>query len=129
MSGAEYEALRRRRIWGVPPDVVERLIAESRREQAELRARVTELEARLARASAERDEANQIAATLREHVARLEQENHELMNRPEMIREEAVRFVVDAWTEAQALREQTRQEVEAAETKAREEVAAIRRDF
>ncbi len=130
MSGAEYEALlRRRRIWGVPPDAVAHLAAESRREQAELRARVKDLEGRLARATTERDEANQAEAALRERVARLEQENREIADRPEAIREEAVRFVVDAWAEAQALREQTRREIEAAETKAREEIAAIRRNF
>ncbi len=129
MSGPEYEAaLRRRRIWGVPSDVVERLAADCRREQEDLRTRITALEERLARAATERDEATQDAATLRERVARLEQENQEIANRPETIREEAVRFVVDAWTEAQTLREQTRQEIEAAETKAREEVAAIRRE-
>ncbi|MGI8691038.1 MAG: hypothetical protein ACR2M3_20855 [Thermomicrobiales bacterium] len=129
MSGAEYEALlRRRRLWGVPPDVVEHLAAECQREQTALHARVNELEGRLARATADRDEASQFATTLQERVARLEQENQEIANRPETIREEAVRFVVDAWTEAQTLREQTRQEIEAAETKAREEVAAIRRE-
>ncbi|GEM_PF-4827960 len=130
MPGPEYEALlRRRRIWGVPPDVVEYLASECQREQAELRVRVKELEGRLTRVTTERDEANQTAVTLQERVARLEQENQEIVNRPEAVREEAVRFVVDAWTEAQALREQTRQEIEEAETKAREEVAAIRRDF
>ncbi len=129
MSGAEYEALlRRRRLWGVPPDVVEHLATECQREQKALHARVKELEGRLARATADRDEASQTAATLQERVARLEQENQEIANRPETIREEAVRFVVDAWTEAQTLREQTRQEIEAAETTAREEVAAIRRE-
>ncbi|MHB8647157.1 MAG: hypothetical protein ACYDAR_15325 [Thermomicrobiales bacterium] len=129
MSGPDYDALlRRRRIWGVPPDVVEHLAADCQREQTELRARAKELEGRLARANAERDEANQALAASRERIVRLEQENQEIANRPEMIREEAVRFVVDAWAEAQALREQTRQEIEEAETKAREEVAAIRRD-
>ncbi|MDQ2788122.1 MAG: hypothetical protein M3Y58_24345 [Chloroflexota bacterium] len=129
MSGAEYEALlRRRRLWGVPPDVVEHLAAECQREQKALHARVKELEGRLARATVERDEASQTVSVLQERVARLEQENQEIANRPETIREEAVRFVVDAWTEAQTLREQTRQEIEATETKAREEVAAIRRD-
>ena len=87
------------------------------------------LKGKLARANIERDEANQTAIALQEHVARLEQENQEIVNRPETVREEAVRFVVDAWTETQTLREQTRQEIEEAETKAREEVAAIRRDF
>lgn len=130
MSGAEYEALlRRRRLWGVPPDVVEYLAAECQREQTALHARVKELDGRLARATADRDEASQTAIIVQERVARLEQENQEIANRPETIREEAVRFVVDAWTEAQTLREQTRQEIEAAETKAREEVAAIRREF
>lgn len=130
MSGAEYDALlRRRRIWGVPPDVVAHLMAECQREQAELRARVEELEGRLARANTEQNEVSQTAAALRERIARLEQENQEIANRPEMIREEAVRFVVDAWAEAQTLREQTRRAVEEAETKAREEVAAIRRDL
>jgi DNA repair exonuclease SbcCD ATPase subunit len=130
MSGADYDALlRRRRIWGVPPDVVAHLAAEYQREQAELRAHSKELEGRLARANTERDEANQAADALRARVARLEQENEEIANRPETVREEAVRFVVDAWAEAQALREQTRREIEEAETKAREEVAAIRRDF
>ncbi len=129
MSGAEYEALlRRRRIWGVPPDVVEHLAAECQREQTALHGRVKDLEERLVRVTAERDEASQTISTVQEHVARLEQENQEIANRPETVREEAVRFVVDAWTEAQTLREQTRQEIEAAETKAREEVAAIRRD-
>lgn len=129
MSGAEYEALlRRRRLWGVPPDVVEHLAAECQREQKALQARVKELEGRLTRATTDRDEASQTAAALQERVARLEQENQEIANRPETIREEAVRFVVDAWTEAQTLREQTRQEIEATETKAREEVAAIRRE-
>ncbi len=128
MAGPDYEAvLRRRRFWGVPPDVVERLATDCRREQTELRARVTELEGRLARATTERDEAHQTAATVWERVARLEHENQEIANRPETIREEAVRFVVDAWTEAQTLRAQTRQEIEAAETKAREELAVIRR--
>lgn len=128
MSGAEYEALlRRRRLWGVPPDVVEHLAAECQHEQTALHARVKELEGRLTRATVERDEASQTTSILQERVARLEQENQEIANRPETIREEAVRFVVDAWTEAQTLREQTRQEIEAAETKAREEVAAIRR--
>lgn len=130
MSGPEYDAaLRRRRIWGVPPDVVAHLAAECQREQADFRARVKELEGRLARVTAERDEASETTATLQERVARLEQENLEIVNRPETLREEAVRFVVDAWTEAQTLREQTRQEIEEAETKAREEVAAIRREF
>lgn len=130
MSGPDYDALlRRRRIWGVPPDVVAHLAAECQREQAEFRARIKELEGRLARANTERDEANQSADTLRERVARLEQENEEIANRPETVREEAVRFVVDAWAEAQTLREQTQREIEAAETKAREEVAAIRRDL
>jgi len=129
MSGAEYEALlRRRRLWGVPPDVVEHLAAECQREQKVLQARVKELEGRLARATTDRDEASRTAAALQERVARLEQENQEIANRPETIREEAVRFVVDAWTEAQTLREQTRQEIEATETKAREEVAGIRRE-
>ncbi len=129
MSGPEYEALlHRRRLWGVPPDVVEHLAAECQREQTELRARIKELEGRLTHATAERDEASQTAVTLQERVARLEQENQEIANRPETIREEAVRFVVDAWTEAQTLREQTRQEIEAAETTAREEIAAIRRE-
>ncbi|HEY8292801.1 MAG TPA: hypothetical protein VIG44_09950 [Thermomicrobiales bacterium] len=130
MSGTDYDALlRRRRIWGVPPDVVAHLAAECQREQAELQTRVKELEGRLARVSTERDEANQTTDTLRERVARLEQENQEIANRPETIREEAMRFVVDAWAEAQTLREQTRREIEEAETKAREEIAAIRRDM
>ncbi len=129
MSGAEYEALlRRRRLWGVPPDVVEHLAAECQREQTALHGRVKELEGRLVRASTERDEASQTASIVQERVVRLEQENQEIANRPETIREEAVRFVVDAWTEAQTLREQTRQEIEAAETKAREEVAVLRRE-
>ncbi|MCA1667968.1 MAG: hypothetical protein LC793_11375, partial [Thermomicrobia bacterium] len=88
MSGAEYEALlRRRRIWGVPPDVVERLAADCQREQAALRTRVKELEGRLARATTERDEAQQTVTTLQERVARLEQENQEIINRPETVRE------------------------------------------
>jgi hypothetical protein len=130
MSGPDYDALlRRRRFWGVPPDVVAHLAAECQREQAELRAHSKELEGRLARANTERDVANQSANTLRERIGRLEQENQEIANRPETVREEAVRFVVDAWAEAQTLREQTQREIEAAETKAREEVAAIRRDL
>jgi hypothetical protein len=130
MPAAKYEAvLRQRRIWGVPPDAVADLAETCQREQAELRARIKEIEARLARANTERDEANRHAIALQERVVRLEQENQEIANRPETIREEAVRFVVDAWTEAQTLREQTRQEIEEAEAKAREEVAAIRRDF
>ena len=130
MAEAVYEALlRRRRIWGVPPDAVAEMAAASQREQTELRARVKELESRLARANAERDDAIQNATTLQERVAHLEQENHEIANRPETVREEAVRFVVDAWTEAQTLREQTRVEIEEAEAKARDEVAAIRRQF
>ncbi len=129
MAGAEYEALlRRRRIWGVPPDVVAHLASACQREQAELRTRIKALEGQLARANTERDEANQSATVLQERIARLEQENQEIVNRPETIREEAVRFVVDAWTEAQTLREQTRQELEEAETKAREEIAGMRRD-
>ncbi len=128
MSGPEYEAaLRRRRIWGVPPDAVEHLIADCRREQTELRARVAELEGQLARATTERDEAIQTVADLQGRIVQLDQENQEIANRPEAIREEAVRFVVDAWTEAQTLREQTRQEIEGAETRAREELAVIRR--
>jgi hypothetical protein len=130
MSGADYDALlRRRRIWGVPPDVVAHLMAECRREQAELHTHINELDGRLARARAERDAANQATDLLQERVARLEQENQEIANRPETIREEAVRFVVDAWAEAQTLREQSRREIAEAGTKAREEVAVIRRDL
>ncbi len=128
MGEPDYDtALRRRRIWGVPPDVVEQLIVECQRQQTELRARVKEREERLARVTTERDEANQTVASLQERIARLEQENQEIANRPEMIREEALRFVVDAWSEAQTLREQTRQEIEATETEARAEVAEMRR--
>ncbi|MGI8855230.1 MAG: hypothetical protein ACR2JW_05735 [Thermomicrobiales bacterium] len=127
MPGPEYEALlRRRRIWGVPPEAVAQMAAECERTQVELRTTMRELEVRLAHLTTQRDEAKQSAATLREQVERLERENAEIANRPELVREEALRFVVDAWTEAQTIREQTRLEVEKAEAAAREEVAAVR---
>ncbi len=127
MPGPDYEALmRRRRIWGVPPDAVAQMAAECDRTQAELRSTMRELEVRLAHLTTQRDEVKQSAATLREQVERLERENAEIANRPELVREEALRFVVDAWTEAQTIREQTRLEVEKAEAAAREEVAAVR---
>ncbi len=126
MSGSDYDALlRRRRIWGVPPDVVAHLVAECERTQTESRARIAEMETRLTHALAERDEANRMIADLQEQLARLAQEKEEIANRPETVREEAVRFVVDAWAEAQALRAQTRQAIEEGETTARAEVAAI----
>jgi hypothetical protein len=127
MPGPEYEALlRRRRIWGVPPDAVEQIAAECERTQAELRSRVRELEVRLAHVTTARDEATQSTAILREQVEQLERETAAIANRPEMVREEALRFVVDAWAEAQTIREQTRQEIEKTEAAAREEVAAMR---
>ena len=127
MPEPEYEALlRRRRIWGVPPDAVEQIAADCGRTQAELRTRMRELEVRLAQVTTQRDEATQSAVTLREQVERLERENAEIVGRPEMMREEALRFVVDAWAEAQTIREQTRQEIETSEAAARAEIAAMR---
>jgi hypothetical protein len=127
MPEPEYEALlRRRRIWGVPPDAVEQIAADCERTQAELRTRMRELEVRLAQVTTQRDEATQSVATLRAQVAQLERENAEAVGRPEMVREEALRFVVDAWAEAQTIREQTRLENEKAEIAAREEIAAAR---
>jgi hypothetical protein len=128
MPGSEYEALvRRRRIWGVPPDAVEQIAADCERTQAELRTRMRELEVRLAHMTTQRDEAMQSVATLREQAEGLERENAETVSRPEMVREEALRFVVDAWAEAQTIREQTRQEIEKIEAAAHEEVASVRR--
>ncbi len=127
MPEPEYEALvRRRRIWGVPPDAVEQIVADCERTRADLRTRMRELEVRLAQVTTQRDEATQSIAALRVQVERLEQENAETAGRPEMVREEALRFVVDAWAEAQTIREQTRQENEKAEAAAREEIAAAR---
>lgn len=128
MPGPDYETLRRRRrIWGVPPDAVERLAAEYARAGGEQQARIRELETRLTGMTAERDEASQAAIPLRERIEQLEQERAETVGRAEMVREEALRFVVDAWGEAQTIREQTRQETEKAEAAAREEAAAIHR--
>jgi hypothetical protein len=127
MPEPEYEALvRRRRIWGVPPDAVEQIVADCERTQADLRTRMRELEVRLAQVTTQRDEATQSIAALRVQVERLEQENAETAGRPEMVREEALRFVVDAWAEAQTIREQTRQENEKTKAAAREEIAAAR---
>jgi hypothetical protein len=127
MLEPEYEALlRRRRIWGVPPDAVAQIAADCERTQMELRTRMRELEVRLAQAMTQRDEATQSVVTLRQQVEQLAQENAEAAGRPEMVREEALRFVVDAWAEAQTIREQTRQESEKIAAAAREEVAAAR---
>lgn len=127
MLRPEYEALlRRRRIWGVPPDAVERIAADCEQTEADLHARMRELEIRLSHLTAERDEAEQAVAPLREQVTRLERENTEIASRPELVREEALRFVVDAWAEAQTIREQTRQEIAQAEEATRTEVAAMR---
>lgn len=127
MPEPDYEALlRRRRIWGVPPDAVEQVAMECERTQAELRTRLRELEVRLAHVTAQRDEATQSATALREQVERLEREHGEVAGRPDLVREEALRFVIDAWAEAQTIREQTRQEIERAEATAREQVAAVR---
>jgi hypothetical protein len=127
MLEPEYEALlRRRRIWGVPPDAVAQIAADCERTQTELRTRMRELEVRLAQAMTQRDEATQSVAALRQQVEQLAQENVEAAGRPEMVREEALRFVVDAWAEAQTIREQTRQESEKIAEAAREEIAAAR---
>jgi hypothetical protein len=127
MPEPEYEALlRRRRIWGVPPDAVAQIAADCERTQTELRTRMRELEVRLAQVTTQRDEATQSVATLRQQVEQLAQENAEAAGRPEMVREEALRFVVDAWAEAQTIREQTRQESEKIAEAAREEIAAAR---
>jgi hypothetical protein len=128
MSGPEYEALlRRRRIWGVPPDAVEQIAADCERTQAELRARTRELEGQLTQALMQRDEVMETIPALRAQIAQLEQGNTKVVDRPEMMREEALRFVVDTWAEAQAIREQTRQENQKAEAAARAEIAAMRR--
>ncbi len=127
MPGPEYEALlRRRRIWGVPPDVVEHLAAMCQREQTDLRTHVAELETRLARVTAQRDESSRNAATLEERTARLEQEKTTVVDGPEIMREEAVRFVVEAYAEAHAIREQAQQAIAEAEATSRDEVAAMR---
>lgn len=127
MTGRENDALlRRRRVWGVPPDAVRQMVADYERAQADLRARMRELEVRLAHMITERDEANRSVAALQEQVGRLERENAEIANRPETVREEALRFVIDVWAEAQTIREQTKQEIEKAEAAARAEVAAMR---
>lgn len=127
MPGPEYETLlRRRRIWGVPPGAVARMAAECGRAQAELRERTRELELRLAQITAERDEASRSVAALQEEVGRLERENAAIALRPEAMREEAVRFVVDAWAEARAIRAQTRREIAEAEEAARARATAIR---
>ncbi len=127
MPGPEYEALlHRRRIWGGPPDVVEHLVATCQREQVDLCTHVAELETRLAHVTVQRDEASRNAATLEERAARLEQEKTTVVDGPEIMREEAVRFVVEAYAEAHAIREQAQRAIAEAEATSRDEVAAMR---
>lgn len=142
MPVPDYEEIvQRRRIWGVPPDAVERFAAACQQEQADLRARIAELkervseaEGRLADATEQQNDATQRASVmqdqitaLQERIAQLTREKEEVTNRPEAIREEAMRFVVDAWAEAQAIREQSRKAIAEAEAASREEVATMRR--
>ena len=129
MPQAEYDALlRRRRVWGVPPDAVAQMIAQCERDQSDLRDRVTDLESRLADALAQRDEAKRTVSAQQEQIVRLEREKEAIANRHETVREEAVRFVVDAYAEVQTLREQTQREITTAQEEAHAAITALRRE-
>lgn len=122
--------LQRRRLWGVPPDAVMALMTRCKQDHADLRAQMATLEDRLARAQAdaqaERATLTTEGDTLRERIAALEQERAEWKGRPEMLRAEAVQFVVDAYAEAQAARAQSEAEIAAAREAADAEAAAER---
>jgi hypothetical protein len=134
------DLLRQRRIWGVPPDAVAIWVSACLREHKELCAHQTALETRLAHIVAERDAVTTASAALKDRITRLEAENAERKDRPEMIRAEAIQFVVDAYAEGQQARAQTAREIAAEKEAAREamtteraavqeEIAWIRRDF
>lgn len=133
-----------RRLWGLPPQAVADWAAarerEHEREVADLRARVADLERRqaqaqadlaardrdLARVAARLDEAAERAGSLETAVERARRGEEERARHDRVLREEAVRVVADAWTEAQAIRERARRLAERTQARLRAEIERAR---
>lgn len=131
--GSDEGLLSQRSIWGVNPQVVETILAEHEREGASYRARIADLEARVSAITTQRDEAMRRTSSEQSAVqgqiaelesrlsmalaqARASEEElamlRESADRINVLREEAVQVVADAWAMAQAIEERTQQLVE-----------------
>jgi len=138
--GSDESLLSQRSIWGVNPQVVETILAEHEREGVSYRARIADLEARVSAITTQRDETmrrtSSEQATVQGQIAELESRLsmalaqaraseeelamlRESADRINVLREEAVQVVADAWAMAQAIEERTRNELMAEAAKGR----------
>ncbi len=147
---SDENLLSQRTVWGMNPQVVETLIAEHEREVASYRSRIADMEARISVISSQRDEA--LRRTTSEHIvahsqvaelesrlsialaqAKASEEElamlRESADRINMLREEAVQVVADAWAMAQAIEERAQQLVQRTRTELMNEATKMRAQF